>query len=460
MKSLNSHLFFVYIVIVIILGSMGTIIIFLTPGSVRMIIGLVLVGGIIVFTAFLYYVFSRFLKPVRLVTFTVEEIAKGNYEQSIPVHGEGDIAKLNRSINMLSESLQEVTAHEEHQETQLRTVIDNMQSGLMMIDDKGYVQLINRTFLHLFGGQDKDYKGFLYYDKLTEKKIHQVVQKAFLYEEKIKKSLEIYSGSKHTEKNYVEIVGAPLLDDQQYVKGVVLVFHDITELKRVEEMRKDFVANVSHELKTPITSIRGFAETLIDGAAEDKELRAQFLSIILMESQRLQSLVHDLLELSKLDKEEIQFKYARVNMAQLIQEVLPIVRQQSAEKNINFQSTIADDIEIDGDHELLKQLFLNLLSNAIHYTSDGGEVILEITNQEEAIRILVADTGIGIPQEMQTRIFERFFRVDWARSRNTGGTGLGLAIVKHIVEAHMGTIQVKSEENVGTSIVVVIPEKM
>src|SRR5699024_3676972 len=159
-----------------------------------------------------------------------------------------------------------------------------MQSGIVMIDDKGYIQLINHTFLKIFGEEYKDYTGFLYYESIVEKNVHEVVLNAFHYEEKIKGSSELMPSNDRSKGSYIAIVETLLFSNQHYVKGAVLVFHDITELKKVEEMRKDFVANVSHELKTPITSIRGFAETLLDGAHENEDLRRQFLSIILTES--------------------------------------------------------------------------------------------------------------------------------------------------------------------------------
>lgn len=460
-KLANSRLFILYIVlIIIILGSIGTIIISIVPSHLITIIAFVLVAELIIFLALIYRIFSEYIMPLKSSVTFAEEIAKGNYEKRISVNYYGDIAQLNHSLNMIAISLQDMTAYEKQQDTQLRTVIDNMESGLMMIDDRGYVRLINRAFLNLFRGQDKDYIGFLYYETLANKDIHHVVQKTLLYEEKVKKSFELSPMVDATNRKHLEIKGAPLFDEKQYVKGVVLVFHDITELKRIDQTRKDFVANVSHELKTPITSIRGFAETLIDGADGDANLRAQFLSIILNESQRLQTLVQDLLELSKLDNNEVQLEYSNVNINELIKEILPFIKDRAHHKQIDFELFIESNIEVDGDHSLLQQVFLNLLSNAINYTSNHGKVMLKVTNKANTIQILVADSGIGIPKDMHSRIFERFFRVDRARSRNTGGTGLGLAIVKHIIEAHRGTIEVKSEQDIGTSFIVDIPKKL
>lgn len=460
MKSSISYLFSVYILMVLVFGGIATVVITFTSGNIRWVVTLVLVGIFIGFSVFTLYIYVKFLKPIRQATARIQAITEGNYESIVPITDNGEMAKLNHSLNILAKGLQEKSVHEDNQDLQIRTVIDNMQSGVVMIDDKGYIQLINHTFLNIFGGEYKDYIGFLYYESIIEKSVHEVVLNAFLYEEKIKRSLELMPSSDRSEGSYIEVVGAPLFSHQHYVKGAVLVFHDITELKKVEEMRKDFVANVSHELKTPITSIRGFAETLLDGAHEDEDLRRQFLSIILTESERLQMLVHDLLELSKLDDDKIQLEYTKININELVQEILPHIQQQAHYKDIKLEVTVDDDVEVSADYGLLRQVILNLLSNAVNYTSDNGEVTLEIIHVTDAVRVIVKDTGIGIPQEMQPRIFERFFRIDRARSRNTGGTGLGLAIVKHIVEAHRGSIEVDSEENVGTSFEIVIPKNL
>ncbi|MBM7571948.1 two-component system histidine kinase PnpS [Aquibacillus albus] len=457
MTSSNSRLFFTYIVIVIaVMISMGLIIIPLISGNEKIIASFALISGLIVFLVLIYNIFEKYMKPVRSAALVADELVKGNYKARTYVNYYGDAGKLSHSINVLARSLQEMVIQEKIQASQLRTVIDNMESGVMFINDKGYVHLVNRKFLNMFGKQSNDYIGYLYYDVIDQVKIHNAVQEAFLYEEKVKNSFVF---SMEIEKKYFEIVGAPIFNEKHDLKGVVLVFHDITEHKRIEQMRKDFVANVSHELKTPITSIRGFAETLLDGAMENEDLRNEFLTIILKESERLQALVYDLLELSKLEKDEMTLKYEHISLPQFLQDILPIVEQQANNKSIQFITSIDSDTEMEGDPDRLKQVFLNLLNNAINYTPQNGEVHLIVKEEQEVVRVIVTDTGIGIPEDMQKRIFERFFRVDRARSRNTGGTGLGLAIVKHIVEAHHGTIKVISKLNHGSTFEITFPKK-
>ncbi|WP_138415361.1 two-component system histidine kinase PnpS [Aquibacillus sediminis] len=455
MSETNSKLFYVYIFIVTIaMVCMGAIILPLTTGNETIIAGLALLGGLIVFFILIYTIFQRYIKPIRPAAEVADQLAKGNYHARTYVSEHGEIGRLSHSVNQLARSLQEMMIQDKIHSSQLKTVIDNMESGLMLVDEKGYVHLVNRKFLSIFGKDQQHYIGYLYYEVLKEEQVHQSVQQAFLYEETVKDSFTV---TMKVETKVIEVVGAPIINDKQDLEGVVLVFHDITELKRLEQTRKDFVANVSHELKTPITSIKGFAETLLDGAMHDQALRSQFLTIILTESDRLQSLVHDLLELSKLEKENLRIQHRMVSFIHLVDELLPILSQQAEQKHIQLTTDIDPSVSIEGDPDLLKQLLINLLNNAINYTPSEGKVKLLIEANEEMAIITISDTGIGIPKTEQTRIFERFYRIDKARSRNTGGTGLGLAIVKHIVEVHDGTIQVESEIDRGTTFEIQLP---
>ncbi|WP_186578405.1 two-component system histidine kinase PnpS [Aquibacillus kalidii] len=456
MGSKKSSFLLIYIAIILsVFILIGFVLSPMVEGNEQIVVILCLVGGLTTFFILLHNLYINYIKPVRSVSMVARELVKGNYKARTYVNNYGEAGQLSNSINVLARSLQEMNVHEKMQGSQLKTVIDNMESGLMLIDEKGYVHLINRKFLNMFGQEAKDYIGYLYYEVLEQENIHKAVQEAFLYEEKVKDSFTI---SMKVEKRFVEIVGAPIFNESNDLKGAVLVFHDITELKRLEQMRKDFVANVSHELKTPITSIRGFAETLLDGAMDEEKLRNQFLSIILSESERLQALVYDLLELSKLEKEELRLRTEVVDIKELLEGLLPITKQQASKKEITFKASLGDEIKLVGDQGRLKQVFINLINNAINYTPNNGQVDLKVNSTANTVKIIVSDTGIGIPEEFQSRIFERFYRVDRARSRNTGGTGLGLAIVKHIIEAHKGSIEIKSELDKGSSFIVTLPK--
>jgi two-component system, OmpR family, phosphate regulon sensor histidine kinase PhoR len=233
--------------------------------------------------------------------------------------------------------------------------------------------------------------------------------------------------------------------------GAVIVLHDITELRKLERVRRDFVANVSHEFRTPLTAIQGFAETLLAGAMNDPQHRERFLGIIVEHSRRLARLTEDLLELSKMDADRLELEIRRVGVSQLIESCVETTKHRAQEKQLELVATSADDVpDIAGDRRRLAEVLQNLLDNAVQYTLARGKITVSAQARGTEVIFMVSDTGIGIPKADQSRIFERFYRVDAARSREAGGTGLGLSIAKHIVEAHGGHIWVDSELGQGS----------
>jgi two-component system, OmpR family, phosphate regulon sensor histidine kinase PhoR len=257
----------------------------------------------------------------------------------------------------------------------------------------------------------------------------------------------------------VNVYGAPVIGNYGNWLGIVVVIHDITELVRLEKIRKDFVANVSHELRTPVTSIKGFAETLLDGAMNDQTVMKEFLEIIQKESNRLKLLIDELLVLSDVEREGFTLQYSEVGLRKMIYEAIQVVSGRIEEKDMLVSFDMPNEIVIDGDEGRLIQVMVNLLSNAIIYSMKDTTITIEVKEVEEDVLIVVKDEGIGIKEAELERLFERFYRVDRARSRDSGGTGLGLAIVKHLIEVHGGTIQVDSEPNVGTSFSIRIPRR-
>ncbi|WP_404453839.1 two-component system histidine kinase PnpS [Oceanobacillus kapialis] len=422
-----------------------------------LILGSVMLTQFIILTLFLLHLYERYIRPIKKATRTIDEIVKGNYRARFHHPSNDTIGILSAKINSLARNIGEFSRHEKMQSEQLSTVIDNTQSGLILIDSKGYIHFVNRKFINIFGGVPKDYKGHLYYDILDNEIIHETVQKTFLYEKNVKEAFTHYKG---IDKIYLEIVGAPIFNEKGMLKGAVLVIYDITEMKKLELMRKDFVANVSHELKTPITSIKGFAETLLDGTIDDKEASKEFLAIIYNESDRLQLLIEDLLVLSRLEKEDFQLVLSEIDLNQMVGEVALLMRHKIDEKQLSLSVQISDGATIKADKERMKQVIINLIDNAINYTPIDGQIWVNGIETEDEVIIEVKDTGIGIAKEALPRIFERFYRVDKARSRNTGGTGLGLAIVKHIVEVHKGDIRISSELNKGTTISVAFRKEL
>jgi len=240
--------------------------------------------------------------------------------------------------------------------------------------------------------------------------------------------------------------------------GAVIVLHDITDLRKLERVRRDFVANVSHEFKTPLTAIQGFAETLLAGAIDDPQNRIRFLQIILEHSRRLARLTDDLLELSKMDADRIDLEVDRLSVSQFVQSCLETTQRAAAEKNLNVSMNLHGALpDIAADRRRLAEVLQNLLDNAVQYTPSGGKIVVSASSEGDEVTFTVSDTGIGIPKVDQSRIFERFYRVDVARSREVGGTGLGLSIAKHLVEAHGGHIWVESEVGQGSKFHFTVP---
>ncbi|WP_223591034.1 two-component system histidine kinase PnpS [Neobacillus bataviensis] len=395
---------------------------------------------------------SRYTKPIVEATNVAIELTKGNYRARTRVDRLDETGMLGSSINRLAQNLQELVKTQEMQHDRLKVLIENMGAGLVFIDSRGYINLINKGFIDIFQVSPSDYLNKLYYEVIEEEEISGLIAEVFRTEKKVNKQILI---PLFIERKYFVVYGVPIIGTNNVWKGVLLVFHDITELKKLEQMRKDFVANVSHELKTPVTSIKGFAETLLDGAMNNKETLEAFLSIILKESDRLQTLIQELLDLSKIEQQGFQLAMQDLDLYTLLEEVITLLNGKAQTKGIHLELiSKQQQVIIKGDVDRLKQVFINLIANAITYTPAGGEVKVILIEHGENVRIHVKDSGVGIKKEEIPRIFERFYRVDRARSRNSGGTGLGLAIVKHLIEAHHGQISVRSELGEGSEFII------
>lgn len=401
---------------------------------------------------------TRYIKPIKSVTNVAVELSKGNYRARTTVDRNDEAGMLAVTINRLAENLQELKKMQEMQQDRLKALIENMGAGLILIDSRGYINLINKGYIELFQVEPSDYLNKLYYEVLQEKELCQIIAEVFRTEQKARKQLLI---PLQIERRYFDVYGVPIIGKNNVWKGILLVFHDITEMKKLEQTRKDFVANVSHELKTPVTSIKGFSETLLDGAMNDKETLESFLSIILKESDRLQSLIHDLLELSKIEQHNFLLNIHELDLFELLEDVITLLSGKAQAKNIQLELVSEQKrASLKGDIDRLKQVFINLIGNAITYTPLEGVVKVLLVEEEEVVRVHVKDSGVGIKKDEIPRIFERFYRVDRARDRNSGGTGLGLAIVKHLIEAHHGNIKVKSDLGSGSEFIIELPKNV
>ncbi|MDQ0197027.1 two-component system histidine kinase PnpS [Neobacillus ginsengisoli] len=418
----------------------------------RLVLSISLCIALIIIILFAIRLTTRYTKPIESAANVAIELANGNYRARTTVDRMDETGKLGTAINMLAQNLQEMVKAQEMQQDRLTALIENMGAGLVLIDSRGFINLVNKGYIDIFHVNPVDLLFKLYYEVIDQEEICQLVAEVFRTEKKVSKQILV---PLLIERKYFVVYGVPIIGSNNVWKGVLLVFHDITELKKLEQMRKDFVANVSHELKTPVTSIKGFTETLLDGAMDNKETLEAFLSIILKESDRLQTLIQDLLDLSKIEQQGFELAIQEFDLRVLLEEVITMLNGKAEAKEIQIELiSKQENVLIQGDVNRLKQVFINLIANAITYTPSGGFVKVILLEHRETVRIHVKDSGVGIDKEEIPRIFERFYRVDRARSRNSGGTGLGLAIVKHLVEAHRGMINVRSDVGEGSEFII------
>lgn len=415
--------------------------------SIWKYIGLMLLIMLPILYFIVRYINKSYIQPIKEVTYASKLLANGNYKVRVPESNVTETKDLFISMNILARTLQDFMNEQKLQRNRLETTLQNIPSATLLVNSYGEVVIANETFLNFFNRGNKIKKA--HYDTVIEHKdLKRMIKEAIATEKPINETIE---HNVNVHKKYFDAAVVPVLSKKRKrIEGIVIVLHDITQLKILEQMRKDFVANVSHELKTPITSIKGFTETLLDGAKEDKDTLEMFLDIILKESNRIQVLVSELLELSKIEQAN-HFNMVKVNLPQKVFNSVEVVYPLAEKKNIKFNLELEKNLFVLAEPSKLKQVMINLLSNAINYSPEDAEVTVKAYLKADECIVEIIDQGIGIAPEETTRIFERFYRVDKARSRDSGGTGLGLAIVKHIIEVFNGEIDVESELGKGST---------
>ncbi|MEW6161719.1 MAG: two-component system histidine kinase PnpS [Nitrospirota bacterium] len=396
-------------------------------------------------------------------------ITSGDFRKSLFLKGKGAIGELAKNINDLAQNFEMRLKEGEEEKYKIEAILMNMSDGLMLTDTKGRILLSNSAIKNFFG-VESNIEGRTLMETLRKSELMEVIDRVVKTKETISLEIEVT----HPRELYLVATAAPF-SVKGGVSGVVLTFYDITGLKQLEDMRKDFVANVSHEIKTPITAIKGFAETLLEGAIDDKENTRKFLETIRTHSERLDSLVSDLLTLSGIELGDIKIQKMDVNLDNVVDTVFATLRGKAKNKGLYLKKEISPDLqEIKADRDRLIQILLNLVDNGIKFTEEGGVTVkVKVTplcpplvrgelrggvfsEERDFIEISVEDTGIGIPRKHLSRLGERFYRVDRARSRELGGTGLGLAIVKHLVKAHGWEMEIESTQGGGTKVKIII----
>ena len=338
-------------------------------------------------------------------------------------------------------------------EAEQQALFNSMAEGLLLLDREGHVQLVNRS-LEEFFGLKSDVRGQTIMEAFRLQELAAVARR--LPAERVVQGQELQLPG--ARGRWLEVNAASVLDRDGTQHGAVLVFHDLTRLKQLENTRQEFVANVSHELRTPLSLIKGFVETLIDGAKNDPELSTRFLRTIEKHTDRLTYLIEDLLTISRLESGQIVMNLHDVALRDETTHVIDDLQARAADKKVSLKNEMPVELHARADADRLQQVLFNLVENAIKYGRAEGTVSIGgHVNGSDKVELWVRDDGPGIPSEAKERIFERFYRVDRARSRETGGTGLGLAIVKHIVQAHGGEVWVKSELGKGAAFYFTLP---
>ncbi|WP_392450163.1 cell wall metabolism sensor histidine kinase WalK [Staphylococcus massiliensis] len=398
-----------------------------------------------------FFIARTITKPITDMRNQTVEMAKGNYNQRVKIYGNDEIGELALAFNNLSKRVQEAQANLESEKRRLDSVITHMSDGVIATDRRGRVRIVNDMALKMLGFAKEDVQGYYILSVLD-------LEEEFSLDE-MQESNDSFLIEVNEEEGIIARVNfSTIVQDTGFVTGYIAVLHDVTEQQQIERERREFVANVSHELRTPLTSMNSYIEALESGAWKDKDIAPQFLSVTREETERMIRLVNDLLHLSRMDNQSDQINKEIVDFNMFIQKI--INRHEMAAKDTTFVRDIPNETiftEIDPDK--MTQVFDNVISNATKYSRGEKRVEFHVKQNTlyNRMTIRIKDNGIGIPINKVDKIFDRFFRVDKARTRKMGGTGLGLAISKEIVEAHKGRIWANSVEGQGTSIFITLP---
>lgn len=407
----------------------------------------------LIITVLLGFIIARSItEPINDVTVKAEKMAKGDFNQYVEIKSDDEIGQLASMFNFLTEKLKDTLSVVYSEKSKMETIFTYMADGVIATDTQGNILHANPVALNVLKISKEEISTIKYDDIFSSLNNNMTLTRIKQNEnwqgsEMLKIGKEIFNAKYVSFKNENEEIG-----------GLIVVLQNVTEQQKLENMRKEFVANVSHELKTPLTTIKSYTETILDGVLDDKETSKQFLTVIDEECDRMNRIVRDLLRLSSLDFKQVKWNMNNLSVNKLLNSSYMKLKMPALEKSQIINIEVHENIpEILGDKDGIEQVLLNIISNAIKYTGEKGIIDIKAYYSEDKVVINVKDNGMGIPEEDLDRIFERFYRVDKARSRELGGTGLGLSIAKQIINAHGGDILINSIYNEGTCVEIIIP---
>ena len=390
----------------------------------------------------------RIITPINNIITATKKITSGDLTAHVPL-APYELGELSDEFNTMTRQLQVTHNDLRENRDRLNSIIEGMDDGVIAVDKSCSILLLTDRAKELLGDVSQNA------ETLSEcgpnyPYIKDLLKKSVVENKQIRETIKI----QQPQELILQVFATPIADENDC--GSLAVIADVTRMKKLEQMRSEFVANVTHELKTPLTSIKGYIE-LLKGENRDKETQEKFFEIIEIEAERLQNLINDLLELSVIENSHGDCETYQTSVKESIESVLEKIRPIAEKAGITVETDISDSLTVNANPNRLQQLFLNLIDNAVKYNKENGKVEITARRERKMAVIKISDTGIGIPQESLSRIFERFYRVDKGRSREMGGTGLGLSIVKHIVSLYNGDISVESKMNVGTTFIIRLP---
>ena len=402
--------------------------------------------------AIVYFAWRRWILPWRNIERLVRQIGRREQPRTFLVEGSKEAQRVGVALEDIFKRHQELNRQIDERASGQKAILSAMQDGLLVVDGHRRLALLNRAFCNLFEiGEDS--LGAPLLESVRDPAVEQIVGETF------RRGVPI-QGELSVGRREFQMTSVPMGGDNGEITGAVILFHDISELKRVDEIRRDFVANVSHELRTPLSILRGYIETMLDDPKMSRTESARILEIMEQHSQRLGLLANDLLTLAQLESGSSSLQLNELDLTQFFAGLVRDWKKKFAAKDLNATVQVPPGFPIIcADETRLREVFDNLLDNAVKYSSEKGEVRLQAAQRGDEIALSVSDDGVGISQEDLPRIFERFYRADKARSRELGGTGLGLSIVKHIAQLHSGRVEAESELGRGTTIRVLLPAR-
>jgi two-component system, OmpR family, phosphate regulon sensor histidine kinase PhoR len=391
--------------------------------------------------------------PLNRIISGSRKLIQGEFGHRLYQNYPDEMGELAVTLNAMAEDIQNKIKELEIKNQQLRNVFQSMIEGIIVADKTAAIVTVNEAIERMFGVSAKDIEGKIFLEAITNNDISEIINQVLKTGKLVSKELPVV----WPVHKLFQINASPIFEKQE-VSGCLLVMHDITEMRKLETIRSDFVANVSHELKTPLTSIKGFVETLIEGALEDKENARHFLEIIQEHTDRLNNLINDLLDLSYLESKGIELETRSFNLKDLVDKVLDGFQARIQKKSLAVNNEIPAGVFLGADQPKIEQVLTNLADNAVKFSQNKGSIRIYSREIDGKIKVTIEDSGPGIPAKDIPRIFERFYRVDKARSSEMGGTGLGLSIVKHIIELHRGSAGVESTQGLGSKFWFMLPK--